>query len=145
MIANIVYVNHILILCYLQPCGMQLIMLSQTQGLLAAISISDSVCGEGYRLKVRNVSIHSVKQLILKELQTIRCQNTHILALLNIWVKACIAGVGREQIWCQIWIQHVEKPPCANFWSNRGNQWRLTAYCNFCLMTRASDFQFKLH
>ena len=35
----------------------------------------------------------------------------------------------------------LRNPPCANFWSNRGNQWLLTAYCNFCLMT----LQFKLH
>ena len=34
---------------------------------------------------------------------------------------------------------HVEKLPCANFWSNWGNQWRLTAYCNFCLMTCSFD------
>ena len=26
----------------------------------------------------------------------------------------------REQIRWQIWIQHVEKPPCANFWSTWG-------------------------
>ena len=46
-------------------------------------------------------------------------------------VKACIAGVVRERIWWQIWIQYGEKPPCSNFWSNRGSQWHLTAYCDF--------------
>ena len=28
----------------------------------------------------------------------------------QILVKACIAGVVKEQIWWQIWNQHVEKP-----------------------------------
>ena len=64
-----------------------------------------------------------------------------IVSMLLVKLKSCIAGVVREQIWCQIWIQHVEKPPCASFWSNRGNQWRLTAYCKFRLMTCASDFE----
>ena len=30
-----------------------------------------------------------------------------------------------------------------NFWSNQGNLWRLTAYCNIRLMTRASDFEWQ--
>ena len=55
--------------------------------------------------------------------------------------KACIAGVLRELICLQIWIQRVQKPPCANFWSNWCNHWCLTAYCNICLITRASDFE----
>ena len=33
------------------------------------------------------------------------------------------------------------KPPCANFWSNWGNQWRLPACCKFRLMTHESDFE----
>ena len=37
-------------------------------------------------------------------------------------IKVCIRGFVREQIWLKIWIQHVEKPPCAIFWSNRVNQ-----------------------
>ena len=42
---------------------------------------------------------------------------------------------------CTSGFNHVEKPPCANFQSNRGNQWRLTAYCDYRLMTRACEFQ----
>ena len=52
-----------------------------------------------------------------------------------------IARVVRNQIWCQIWIQRVKKSPCAIFWGNWGNQWLLTAYCNFSLITCASDFE----
>ena len=59
-------------------------------------------------------------------------------------VIACIPGVVWEQIWLQNWIQHIEKPEC-KFLCNWGSQWRLTAFCNFCVMTRASDSQFKLH
>ena len=55
--------------------------------------------------------------------------------------RASIYRVMREQICWQTWIQHVEKPPCANFWSIWGNQWCLTAYCKFRLMTRRSDFE----
>ena len=45
--------------------------------------------------------------------------------------------VAREQIW----IQHVERLPSANFWGNLGNQWRLTAYCDLRLKTRACEFE----
>ena len=34
---------------------------------------------------------------------------------------------------------HVEKLSCTNFWSNWGNQWRLTAYCDFRLMKYSFD------
>ena len=37
------------------------------------------------------------------------------------------------------------KTPCADFWSDWGKQWRLTAFCNFGLMTWSSDLQTKLH
>ena len=46
------------------------------------------------------------------------------------FIKACIPGVLWEQICCQIWFQHIKKTPCANFWSNWGNQWRMTVYCD---------------
>ena len=56
----------------------------------------------------------------------------------HVLFKARMPGVVREQIW----IQHTcwKAPLCSFFLTNRDNQWRLTAYCNFCLMTRVSDF-----
>ena len=53
-------------------------------------------------------------------------------------IKACIPGVVREEIWWHLDSACWKTTLCANFWSN----WRLTAYCNYCLMTCASDFQF---
>ena len=47
----------------------------------------------------------------------------------------------RLQSCWQLWIQNVEKPPSVIFWSNWGNQWRVTAYCDFCLTICASDLQ----
>ena len=48
------------------------------------------------------------------------------------WTEALIANLDLE---C------LKKPSHANFLSIRGNQWCLTAYCDFPLMTHASDFQ----
>ena len=57
------------------------------------------------------------------------------------YIKACMPEEGREQIWLKIWIHHVDTPPCANLWSNRGNLWGLTAYYNFCLITMCMWFR----
>ena len=49
-------------------------------------------------------------------------------------VKACIAGVVREQIWWQIRIQHVEKPPCAIFLEQSGQPVAFDSILQFSLL-----------
>ena len=54
--------------------------------------------------------------------------------------KACMPGVVRER------FSMVEKPLVQFFRgieATSGHQCRLTAYCNFCVMTCASQFQLK--